>query len=68
MRKLWNSCVKNWQVTVSILGGLWYAVIWVGNVSGHEARITTVEERITRIDYNVQNIANKMGVETLKRE
>jgi hypothetical protein len=75
MKIIWGRIIARWEIFV-VLGGLLIgAIIWVHDVSGYGGEIERLKTNsghqgavITRMDYNIQIIARKIGVEPLTPE
>lgn len=72
--KIWRSISPYWHVLTFIASTIIACVIWVNDVSSYGGRILTLEEhrrrdneRLIRMDYNVQMIARKVGLKPLER-
>ena len=74
VQRVWKSITLHWHIFFFIVSTFVAAVIWVKDVSSYGGRLSAVEqsqqsqdERLTRMDYNVQMIARKVGVKPLER-
>ena len=72
MFKVWREISPYWHILTGLAGLFVAAVLWVNDVSSLEPRLTAVERRakqledaVTRIDYNTQQTAIKVGVRPL---
>lgn len=57
--------VKHWHFTLFILTSLVVSIVWINNVSGHEARLNSVEEKLGQIPLikqRVDDIAEYLNV------
>lgn len=63
--KLWDSIAPYWQLGIGICTVFITTVLWVGQVSSHEGRISDLEADKTRlriVEQRVEDIATYMGV------
>lgn len=63
--KVWDKVAPGWHMLTTAFLVFCGIVLWVGQVSSHEARITKLEgdkERFAAVEQRVNDIADFMGV------
>jgi hypothetical protein len=73
MKGLWEKYAPYWHICTTIIAAACFGFAWVQNVSGYGGRIDSLEaaqkreeKRETRMDYNIQVIAQKLHAPYLK--
>jgi hypothetical protein len=73
--KVWRKLSPYWHLIMALIGGFCFVILKYDQVDGYQGRIAaletsqvTLEKKVTRTDFNVQMIANRLGVKPLKEE
>lgn len=74
MQRFWHKISPYWHIITSVIFAIFLLGTYWNRVDGYDDRIgslevvqTTQQKTLDRMDYNIQNIANKVGVRPLKK-
>lgn len=74
VQRIWRQISPYWHIFTTILAAFIITLYWIHDVSGYGGRIAALEDTqtkqartLTRMDYNIQIIARKIGVVPLRK-
>lgn len=75
MQRIWTRYAPYWHICMALAGAAIAALFWFKDVSSYDGRITKLEvvqlrqeKKVTRIDYNIQLIADKLKLPYVRQE
>ena len=60
MQRIWHRISGYWHVITGLMVAIYIACNWIGDVSGYEVRIESLDAKVDRIDSTVTRLDQKI--------